>query len=130
MKISTYPLYEVKLYLGSVEWDGISFSKADLMSYIGEFQDGYKGDTIPVRITDTTFISGIDYDENGWEVAAISYPKTNHSHDQTLEFMLALGKYLLRVFFQSRICVLDCQPNLTDNVYMLESLENPVDSSG
>ena len=130
MKISTYPLYEVKLYLGSVEWDGIPFSKADLMSYVGEFQDSYEGNTIAVRITDTMFVSGIDYDENGWEVAAISYPKTNHSHKQTLDFMLALGEYLLRVFFQDRICVLDCQPNLTDNVHMLESSANSIDSSG
>lgn len=122
------PLYEVKLYMGSVrsrpnETGDAPLTviyKTDLIREIGEFQDSRGGTIVPVRITDTTFVSGSDYEENGWEIAAISFPRTNHSHDQTLEFMVSLGHHLLDVFLQNRVCVLDYKESMTNNVYMLE----------
>ena len=95
--------------------------KADLIKEIGKFQEDAAGGIVPVRITDTTFVSGSDYEENGWEVAAINFPPINHSHSKTLEFMFSLGHHLLDVFLQSRVCVLDYKENTTDNIYMLES---------
>lgn len=125
------PLYEVKLYLGSVrtrsdetgEAPLTVIYKTDLISEIGKFQDGVGGTVVPVRITDTTFVSGSDYEEGGWEVAAVSFPRTNHSHAKTLEFMVSLGYHLLDVFLQNRICVLDYKENMTDDIYMLENKE-------
>ena len=124
METITSPLYEVKLYLGSVESE-VPISdpvlKEWLVSSIGAFQEDYKGTTVPVRITDTTFVSD-SYVEDGWEVAAISYPRTNHTHKQTLDFMLDLAEHLLGMFGQSRICVLDLksQHEMFGRVYMLE----------
>jgi hypothetical protein len=120
-------LYEVKLYLGQLRsrmqegFQAINYiRKGELANEIGKFQDSYEGMTIPVRITDTTFVSGQRYSENGWEVAAISYPKIEQSHEQTLKFMLDLGDYLLGKFLQNRICVLDNYSKATGRTYMLE----------
>ena len=119
-------MYEVKLYLGSVESDASVSDpvlKEWLVTSIGVFQEDYEGTTIPVRITDTTFVSETHYSEDGWEVAAISYPRTNHTHKQTLDFMLELAEHLMQRFGQSRICVLDlrAQHQMFGRVYMLEN---------
>jgi len=126
IRMSLVPLYEVKLYLGC-EQNRLSDCKLDrkipkniLITEIGKFQENYEGTTVPVRVTDTTFISDTDYLEDGWEISAINYPRTNHSHGDVLDFMLDLAEYLLQIFLQKRICVLDCGPTLTDSVYMLE----------
>ena len=123
MKKQTSNLYEVKLYLGSVERGEVSvirhWSKESLISEIGLFQKKYKI-AVPVRVTGTTFVCN-DYTEDGWEVVAISYPRTNHSYKQTKDFMLSLGEHLLRVFGQSRICVLADYGGWKSKVYMLEN---------
>tara|TARA_R110000824_G_scaffold6161_1_gene28281 strand:- start:8424 stop:8849 length:426 start_codon:yes stop_codon:yes gene_type:complete len=125
------PLYEVKLYMGSVrsrpdetgEAPLTVIYKEDLIKEIGKFQDSQAGTVVTVRITDTTFVSGLNYEENGWEVAAINFPRTNHSHSKILDFMMSLARHLLCVFLQNRICVLDYNENMTDDIYMLENGE-------
>jgi hypothetical protein len=123
MKTIISNLYEVKLYLGSVERGEVSvirhWGKESLVSEIGLFQKNHEI-VVPVRITNTTFVCD-NYTENGWEVAAISYPRTNHSYEQTKSFMLSLGEHLLHIFGQSRICVLSDCGGWKSKVYMLEN---------
>jgi len=120
MKTHVSELYEIKLYLGDCRSRPIlpnglkstdKITKVALIKAIGEFQEEYRTKTVPVRITNTTFVSETNYSEDGWEVAAISYPHTNHSHRETLDFMLNLAEHLLNLFLQNRICVLDKQAN-------------------
>ena len=127
--VTSMPLYEVKLYLGSVDSvhdddnriSRLTWEKETLVASIGVFQEIYKGTTIPVRITNTTFVSD-GYVEDGWEIAAISYPRTNHTHKQTLDFMLDLAEHLLERFGQNRVCVLDLRSHhqMFGKTYMIE----------
>ena len=115
MKVRDY--YEVKLYLGSINSaTGEDIYGFSLERVVGEFQEEY-GKVIPVRITETTYISGTNYRERGWEIAAINYPKLFVSMSDIKEFMLELGNRLLKKFGQSRICVTDLVEN---EIIMLE----------
>ena len=115
MKVRDY--YEVKLYLGSVNsLTGDNIYGFALERAIGEVQEKY-GKIIPVRITETTYISGTNYRERGWEIAAINYPKLFIPMSDIKEFMLELGNKLLKKFGQSRICVVDSVEN---EIIMLE----------
>ena len=115
MKVRDY--YEVKLYLGSINSvTGDNIYSFTLERVIGEVQEEY-GKIIPVRITETTYISGSNYRETGWEIAAINYPKLLISVSDIKEFMLELGNKLLNKFGQSRICVMDSVEN---EIIMLE----------
>ena len=115
MKVRDY--YEVKLYLGSIN----SVTGEDIYGFtlervVGEVQEAY-GKVIPVRITETTYISGTNYRERGLEIAAINYPKLFIPMSDIKEFMLELGNKLLKKFGQSRICVVDSVEN---EIIMLE----------
>lgn len=102
----TRPSYEVKVYIGSVnEQTRRSFNKQSLVEEIGRFQDENRP-IIPVRICDTTFISGLDYNESGWEISAINYPKIKCDPETISSFMLKLAENLVEVFHQHRICVI------------------------
>tara|TARA_Y100000588_G_C14097166_1_gene857129 strand:- start:718 stop:1077 length:360 start_codon:yes stop_codon:yes gene_type:complete len=115
MKARDY--YEVKLYLGSINGvTGENIYASKLERVVGEIQEEY-GKIIPVRITQTTYISGINYRETGWEIAAINYPRLFIPMSDIKEFMLELGNKLLKNFGQSRICVLDSVEN---EIIMLE----------
>jgi len=115
MKVRDY--YEVKLYLGSIN----SVTGEDIYGFtlervVGEVQEAY-GKVIPVRITETTYISGTNYRERGWEIAAINYPKLFIPTSDIKEFMLELGNRLLKKFGQSRICLTD---SVEKEIIMLE----------
>ena len=115
MKVRDY--YEVKLYLGSVNSvTGDNIYGFTLERVVGEIQEEY-GKIIPVRITQTTYVSGTNYREPGWEIAAINYPKLFVPMLDIKEFMLELGNKLLKKFGQSRICVVDSVEN---EIIMLE----------
>ena len=89
MKTEDY--YESKLYMGSETFFGDEkFSQEEVETFIGTIQDDYDI-TIPVRVTPVTFVSGSDYKESGWEIAAINYPK------------------VLSRFNQYTICVMDSE---------------------
>lgn len=115
MKVRDY--YEVRIYLGSVNSvTGENIYGFSLERVIGEIQEEY-GKIIPVRITETAYISGTNYRERGWEISAINYPKLFVSMSDIKEFMLDLGNRLLKKFGQSRICVIDSVEN---EIIMLE----------
>jgi len=84
----------------------ISWSRDEVALFCGETQEGYDF-IIPLRITPTTFISGTDYQENGWEIAAIDYPRLDFSPIQIRDFMLHLARCVLIKFGQKTICIID-----------------------
>ena len=101
------PLYECKLYLGSVDYiTHQSYSQEEVELFCGKIQEGYKV-VVPIRITPTTFVSETDYQEKGWEIGAIDYPKLNLSRKQIREFIIHLGKHLILEFHQRTICVIE-----------------------
>ncbi len=103
--------YEVKLFLGSIheerKW---RFSKHDLIRCVGEFQDAKQRENrpfCPVRIEETVFVSGTEYDETGWICTVIQYPRSYIARKDIWQFMLDLADHLLDKFRQNRICVMD-----------------------
>jgi len=119
------PHYEVKLYMGNKTYRVLNktffsdelFSQEDVEKFISETQDDY-GFVIPLRITPTTFISGSHYKEEGWEIAAINYPKIETTEKRIRAFMMDLGTLLLARFNQHTICVMD-----GESITMLNSLK-------
>jgi len=106
IRTKTKPFYESKLYIGS-EINGLTaFDQIDLEKYIRSFQSEYE-EVIPVRITPTTFISGKDYREDGFEVSAINYPKIDTNSIDIEIFMKKLAQALVKRFAQDTICVVD-----------------------
>ena len=107
MKTEDY--YESKLYMGSETFFGDEkFSQEEVETFIGTIQDDYDI-TIPVRVTPVTFISGSEYKESGWEIAAINYPKVKATPSTIDEFMKYLAEKLLGRFNQYTICVMDSE---------------------
>tara|TARA_R100001244_G_scaffold35380_4_gene32516 strand:- start:11420 stop:11797 length:378 start_codon:yes stop_codon:yes gene_type:complete len=119
------PHYEVKLYMGNkiqtvlnkTFFSDEPFSQEDVEKFISEAQDDY-GFIIPVRVTPTTFISGANYKEEGWEIAAINYPKIKTTEKRIRSFMMDLARLLLARFNQHTICVMD-----GESITMLKSLK-------
>tara|TARA_R110002051_G_scaffold283325_2_gene345120 strand:- start:377 stop:778 length:402 start_codon:yes stop_codon:yes gene_type:complete len=119
------PHYEVKLYMGNKTQRALNktffsdepFSQEDVEKFISESQDDY-GFIIPVRITPTTFISGANYKEDGWEIAAINYPKIKTAERDIMAFMIKLAELLLSHFNQHTICVMD-----GETITMLQGLK-------
>ena len=112
-KSKTY--YESKLYIGNMIPAGEEFSQQELEKCIGLVQDSYD-QVIPVRITPTSFISGSDYKENGWEVCAINYPKIDTDPVSIDSFMKDLAISLVEKFRQHSICVVN-----SNQIVMYES---------
>ena len=106
IRTKTKPFYESRLYIGNKKSDGIRFDQSNLEKYIRSFQSEYE-EVIPVRITSTTFISGEDYREDGFEVSAINYPKIDTNSIDIEIFMKKLAQALLKRFKQKTICVVD-----------------------
>ena len=104
MKIK--PFHESRLYIGSKVNGKLRFDQTDLEKYIGGFQSEYE-EVIPVRITSTTFVSGKDYREGGFEVSAINYPKIDTNSIDIEIFMKKLAEALIERFTQNTICVVD-----------------------
>ena len=110
------PFYECKIYLGSVCYlTEEVFTQDQVEQYCGESQEAYDY-AIPVRITPTTFVSGTDYHEAGWEIAAIDYPKLSYNKRQIRGWMRTLAERLLLKFKQRTICIVD-----QDIIIMLEN---------
>lgn len=68
------PCFEARIYIGSkVGYTGEDYSVDDVRAAIGQYQQtlGPQKAT-PVRITPTQFVWE-DYNELGWEIAAINY---------------------------------------------------------
>lgn len=105
MEARSRSTYEVKVYLGSInEETKKKFSKSQLIDQIGLFQEVYEP-TIPVRVTKTVFVSGVNYREKGWEIAVINYPRIETESKDLDDFMTELAKHLLDFFKQNRISI-------------------------
>jgi hypothetical protein len=104
-KTKTEFTYEVKLYLGSREgYHGKEYTEDELVESIGAFQSEHSEFT-PVRITKTRFVDR-NYNETGWELAAICYPRQPRTKAQLLRFMSDLAGHLLEDLKQSRISMM------------------------
>ena len=107
--MKTEDFYESKLYMGSETFFGEEqFSQEEVELFIGTVQDDYNI-LIPIRVTPVTFVSGSDYKESGWEIAAINYPKVRATPSAIDEFMKHLAEKLLSRFNQYTICVMDSE---------------------
>ena len=106
------PYYESKIYIGSISHAPLSANLKlfidilDLWEAIGAEQEKYKM-VIPVRVTNTTFVSGSNYKENGFEIAAINYPRVSATIEEIDEFMLLLARRLLTKFWQHRVGIVN-----------------------
>jgi hypothetical protein len=115
--MKTRDFYEVRLYLGCTNnKTGRRIYSFTIERLIGEAQKKYEI-IIPVRLTLTRYISGPEYSEDGWEIAAFNYPKITVSKTEIKEFMLKLGNKLLKKCGQNRICITD---SLNNEIIMLE----------
>lgn len=103
------PYYESRIYIGSVKNTNQKPSfirEAVLRERIGKQQEQYKI-IIPLRLTRTKFVSGSSYEEAGWEIAAINYPRVGATIEEIDEFMLILGRRLLTEFLQHRVGIVN-----------------------
>lgn len=115
MEIRSRSTYEVRVYLGSINEDtSKEFSKSDLVREIGIFQESCE-QTIPVRITNTTYVCNTNYTEEGWEIAAINYPRVETESSKIDIFMKDLAVCLLDKFKQNRISII-----MPDETLMIE----------
>jgi hypothetical protein len=120
--MSSRSFYEARLFMGSVDYvSRESFSQKSVEVFCGKVQEEYEI-VIPLRITPTTFISETDYQEPGWEIAAINYPKFNFSRKDIKDFIIHLAQSLLSEFNQRTICVVDdTDYGLEQRIIMLEN---------
>jgi hypothetical protein len=96
-KVATF---EVRIYIGShYGYTDEKFTFEELKSTIRDFQ--YEN-TCSVRIAPTTFFVK-DYEEQGWEITAINYPRFPKPESEIYDFALGLASTLLEKFKQERI---------------------------
>ena len=122
--MKTLPTYEVRAYIGSVRgYDGENFNKEELIEAIGHYQSIIEQDlAIAVRVTPTSFVFQ-NYVEDGWEIAAINYPRFPKKPRQIDDFMFGLSRYLLNRFEQNRMSVVS--PSVTILLESVNPGENP-----
>lgn len=106
--------YEVRIYIGNrIGYRGREFSLEELKQSVGEYQK--KEESNPVRITPTTFVWG-EYQENGWEISIINYPRCTKLNHKLKEFGYGLADYLFNKFPQNRMSIV-----FPDEIVMLEA---------
>ena len=104
------PSYEVKIFIGSVdESSKTQFPETSIVSLVSKFQDSRES-ILPIRISKTSFISGSNYKEDGWELSAINFPKINswgRSYKRFMtQYMNDLSKLLMLKLNQKRVSVI------------------------
>ena len=103
MKTKTIDTYECKIYIGSIYEDTkVPFYERNLTKFISDYQDSVDA-TVPLRVTKTSFVCGTGYLEDGWEIAAINYPRAGTNMEIIEEFMEGLTEGLLERFCQKRV---------------------------
>lgn len=110
--------FEARIYIGNrVKYDGPQFSFADLREAIGYFQANSEIKSNPVRITPTTYVWE-KYEEEGWEIAIIDYPRVSKPHDMLRNFAYNMAVHLFEKFEQNRMSIV-----FPDEIVMLEADE-------
>lgn len=127
MKITEVPYYEVRLYIGSREgYHGEQFGLRDLMRAVRSFQEGYSQDKlVSVRYSQCVYQVG-NWDEEGWEIAAIDYPRFPKGPNYLNDWFLDLAKFLCKNLNQNRITV--CSPYVSKTVEIDGAEERQHDS--
>ena len=103
MKTKVIGTFECRLYIGSIcEDTKAPFYESKLIQEIHRVQDAF-GKPVPLRVTRTSFVCSPEYVEDGWEIAAISYPRAKTDPEIIEEFMEMLAEDFLVTFQQKRI---------------------------
>ena len=110
MKEFTVQTYWAKIYIGSVRgYNGSKFFDHDVIAAIGEFQKRHEAERIldaaelvSVTVTNTTYVVR-DYVEDGFEIAAINYPRFPKTNQEIFVYIHALAEFLLNKFEQNRL---------------------------
>ena len=106
MKTKVIGTFECRLYIGSIYEDTKApFYESKLIQEIHRVQDAF-GKPVPLRVTRTSFVCSPEYVEDGWEIAAISYPRAKTDPEIIEEFMEMLAEDLLVTFQQKRITLI------------------------
>jgi len=102
--------YECKIYMGSInEKNKKKIRLGRISKFIKNFQDCYEV-MIPIRITKTSYLSGSQYEEKGYELGVINYPRIKNIKNEQAEikdFMILLAEALIVEFNQRRLSVVD-----------------------
>lgn len=107
--------FEARIYIGSkVRYNGPSFSVVDLKSEISNFQKTNYIISNTVRITATDFVFN-GYEESGWEIAIINYPRNEKPEKIIRGFTFDLAVHLFKHFEQNRMSIV-----FPDEIVMLE----------
>lgn len=108
--------FSVRLYIGSRERrDGPDISAERIKETIKKYQFMMGEAATPVRLTPTTYLWQ-DYEEEGWQIGMINYPRKPLGPLTIHEFAMNLAAYLLKAFNQNRITI-----EFPDETCMLEA---------
>lgn len=112
------------IFIGSREgYNGKVFELYDVIDELGKFQKQYDKDFVTLRVERCFYVAG-DYNESGFSINAINYPRFPKTRDATLEFMEQLTIHLLKHFKQNRVTLVTPY-----NTYLFESNEAEVNPS-
>jgi hypothetical protein len=96
---------EIRLYIGCREgYHGKEFTEDDLVEAVGNFQGEY-ADYAPVRVTRTRYVDQ-HYNEGGWEIGIVNYPRKPRTKAQLQRFAADLAIFLLEALKQQRITMM------------------------
>jgi hypothetical protein len=107
--METIEKYEVSIFIGSrnEKTHGI-FTKQQLISVIQRYQTASGNSSyLPVRITDITFVAGVDYYEHGFQITAARLPTRDETEKEVWAWTNKLAHHLLITFNQHRVGVSD-----------------------
>ena len=100
--------YEVSIFIGSRnEKTKKDFTKLQLIKTIQRYQTASGDKFLPVRVTDISYVSGVDYCEHGFQITAAKLPTRNESENAIWVWAENLAHHLLVSFKQNRVGVSD-----------------------
>lgn len=100
--------YECTIFMGSVRHgsEGTRFSKQDVIEEIKYVQAMNSNRKVVVRVSDTTFVF-LHYEEKGFKITAIQYPRFPQSEFVIKAFMRELADHLKGHFDQKSVSISD-----------------------
>ena len=109
MKTQRVKRFEVTVFMASV--DEITGDRIDMNTIKGlvqDCQDGY-GAIYPARISENVYVSGREYEENGYQitVTALDWLEARVDHKSLLSFAGHLAQHMLQSCNQTRVCLSD-----------------------
>lgn len=106
MNIKVCDLSEVRLYIGAQEgYDGRIYDENELVDAIQKFQKDQPEDhRMPVRVTATRYVH-CGYQERGWEISCVNYPRYKKTFSMVNEFMNKMAEHLMVCFRQHRVSI-------------------------